>query len=265
MREIARNTPGTAKLLNVVLAILLLTLTGPFGTYLDFSFWVRLGFWGTVVSASGIFIHASAALLLHISGAKPWQRILAVVVGVCVGALPSAASVMLVHSFISGSEFELAAYPRLWSNVCIIGLVIAAVQFRKEVWSSVKPEAEEIEELSDAPVRVSASRPQLMSRLPQSLKEAEIISFSMQDHYVEVTTTLGKHMLLMRFADALELLDPLQGVQLHRSHWSSVNHLTSLRKEGRKHIAILSDGRELPVSTTFLETVKLALKEKSAA
>ncbi|WP_293441494.1 hypothetical protein [Planktotalea sp.] len=43
---------------------------------------------------------------------------------------------------------------------------------------------------------------------------------------MNVTTTLGSEMILMRMADAIDLLDGIAGVQTHRSHWAAQAHST---------------------------------------
>jgi DNA-binding LytR/AlgR family response regulator len=42
----------------------------------------------------------------------------------------------------------------------------------------------------------------LLARIPRA-KRGDLISLTVMDHYVEVTTTRGKHLILMRFSDTL--------------------------------------------------------------
>ena len=86
-------------------------------------------------------------------------------------------------------------------------------------------------------------------------RRGEIISLSMKDHYVEVTTVTGAELLLLRFSDALGELGGLEGVRLHRSHWASAAHIASVKRQGNRRWGVLSDGRELPVSATYYEAV----------
>jgi hypothetical protein len=66
-----------------------------------------------------------------------------------------------------------------------------------------------------------------------------------RDHYVEVTTTGGQHMLLMRLTDAIDELDDLPGERIHRSHWAAAAHLRRIARRGQKQVVLLSDGRDL--------------------
>ena len=62
-----------------------------------------------------------------------------------------------------------------------------------------------------------------------------------------------------KLAKATEQLATLPGVRLHRSHWAALNHIRRLQRRGSGHVVILSDGRELPVSRSYLSTVRNSL------
>jgi len=83
-----------------------------------------------------------------------------------------------------------------------------------------------------------------------------LIRLSMQDHYVEVVTCKGNQLILMRFADALEELEGIEGWRIHRSHWVAEVGLAALKRDGGKAIIITSDGAELPVSRTYLPALR---------
>ena len=81
----------------------------------------------------------------------------------------------------------------------------------------------------------------------------------MDDHYLNVMTDKGEHLLLMRFKDALSKLEHYDGFQTHRSWWVAKEAVVDTKKEGRKLILILQNGTEVPVSQTYLANVKAAL------
>jgi DNA-binding LytR/AlgR family response regulator len=68
-------------------------------------------------------------------------------------------------------------------------------------------------------------------------------------------------MLMLRLSDAIDLLDGKSGVQTHRSHWAAKTHAKSLGKVARRHELLLTDGRSLPVSSSYKDAVKTMLKE----
>lgn len=90
--------------------------------------------------------------------------------------------------------------------------------------------------------------PALASRLPQKLKGAEIWALSAEDHYVRVHTAAGADLILMRLADAIELMDGVEGLRVHRSWWIAHAGFARFRRRTEGGIIILKDGTEAPVS-----------------
>jgi len=48
------------------------------------------------------------------------------------------------------------------------------------------------------------------------------------------------------------------GLQVHRSHWVARDKVMSGRREGNRAILTMANGREVPVSRTFIPAVKSA-------
>lgn len=272
MRELAKKHSWVTRIIHVVLAAVVLALSGPFGTYTEFDLFERLLFWMSSLAAAGIFIHSIVYLALAVASESVRMAVMAVLVGTALASVPAAAAIMEIFSYISGSQIGSENYPRIWSNVVLIGILVALIQFWPQVVNAGKAETEDAVE----PARVSApSIPELepakklnvplLARLPNCVEPGKIVSFSMQDHYVELMTIKGPHLLLMRFSDAISLLGDLQGIRIHRSHWVATQHLEGIEKQGRRMMAILSDGRRLPVSATYVAHVHAHLNEKSAA
>jgi hypothetical protein len=61
----------------------------------------------------------------------------------------------------------------------------------------------------------------------------------------------------MRFRDALEELSDLPGLRVHRSHWVMIDAVTEVRPDGRRHVAVLSCGTEVPVSRSYLGNLEI--------
>lgn len=97
----------------------------------------------------------------------------------------------------------------------------------------------------------------LVERL-QPDRRGELVALRVQDHYVEVTTTGGQDMLLMRLRDAIRETAPEPGLQVHRSHWVAAAHVRASQLHGETATLILSDGRSVPVSRTYLPAVTAA-------
>ena len=103
----------------------------------------------------------------------------------------------------------------------------------------------------------------LFDRLPGELGR-DVIYLKIDDHYVETHTTSGSGSALMRFSDAIdEVAD--QGMRVHRSYWAAHAHMVALvRRDGRAMLQ-LTGGHEVPVSRTYLPSVRAAVQAKWAA
>ena len=77
----------------------------------------------------------------------------------------------------------------------------------------------------------------VLQRLPIE-KRGEFISMTVMDHYVEVTTTRGKHLILMRFNDAIAEIPSHLGLQIHRSYWVASDQVQAHRRDGKQLLLI---------------------------
>ena len=89
-------------------------------------------------------------------------------------------------------------------------------------------------------------------------KRGPLISLSVQDHYVDIVTTRGREMLLLRLSDAIRETQPTPGLRVHRSHWVALDQVSSARRDGARAVLTMSDGRDIPVSRSHVAAVKEA-------
>lgn len=99
--------------------------------------------------------------------------------------------------------------------------------------------------------------PRILQRLPLPMR-GRLLSLSVTDHYVHVSTEQGTHMLLMRLSDAIAETEPETGQQIHRSHWVARDAIERVERGPRKCEVVLQDGTRLPVSRTYLPQLKQA-------
>ncbi|MFK7828674.1 MAG: LytTR family DNA-binding domain-containing protein [Congregibacter sp.] len=102
----------------------------------------------------------------------------------------------------------------------------------------------------------------LMDQLPENLGR-NIIALKAEEHYTRVFTDSGEALVLIRFRDAVALLDDLDGVQTHRSYWVKRDSVDQLRKDGRSSTLRLTTGLEVPVSRSYRVLVHKALEAVS--
>lgn len=72
------------------------------------------------------------------------------------------------------------------------------------------------------------------------------------DHYLRVHAANGSVRILMRFRDALAAVAHLPGIRVHRSHWVRIEAVDEVRPDGRRHVAVLNCGSEVPISRSYL-------------
>ncbi len=245
MRQIFGDVRWEVKAVVFIGLIIVFTVVGPFGSYERYSFAQRFSYWTAIMVGVGFFMHIFISMALRAPALANWSALLRVVMGASAAAIPGAGIVEFVNQIYGSSAVALDQLITTWFQVSIVGIVVGAVEYID--W---RPKTEEAPAIPMSPFH---------KRLDPELG-TDIVSLSMQDHYVEVTTTLGTTVILMRFSDALDEIANLPGQRIHRSHWVALPHVTRLTKQGNRVHAILSDERQIPVSATYLKDIKMALE-----
>jgi len=244
--------------LNVVsflVAVTLLTYLGPFGTWTLPPFSERLPFWLMTVGANWVVGYIAFYVIppkLRDRRGGIWAGFVLAAAG---AALPGTGTawlaVALYLDYRPSSVSDLAA---LYGQVFVLHLIIGSLVFhlidgalRLRDGEEELPPPEEKAEFAPP----SATDATLLARLP-ARSRAELLHLRMQDHYVEVHTTAGSEMLLLRFRDALSEVEGVNGLQVHRSHWVARNAVAGVERRGGGRIALrLVNGSRVPVSRSF--------------
>ena len=90
----------------------------------------------------------------------------------------------------------------------------------------------------------------LWDQLPENLGR-NIVALKAEEHYTRVFTEKGEALVLMRFRDAVALLEDLGGVQTHRSYWVNPAYVGEVVREGRSSHLHLSTGQQIPISRSY--------------
>jgi hypothetical protein len=77
-----------------------------------------------------------------------------------------------------------------------------------------------------------------------------------QEHYVQVTTTSERRLVLHRFSDAIRELPEGIGMQVHRSHWVAFADFEALQRDGQNMKLQLLSGELVPVSRSYRQQVE---------
>ena len=100
-----------------------------------------------------------------------------------------------------------------------------------------------------------AKPPRLSERLPDELRDAEILALEAEEHYTKIHTSKGNTLVLLRFSDAISEMEPQSGMQVHRSYWVNRNKVKQLTRTGKRLTLEVQGDLEIPVSRSYRVSV----------
>lgn len=239
LRELRRIFTAPRTLAALAGVVIFLAVSGPFGTYEALGFAPRLAYWAftaPLTFALGSFTATLAARRFKGHG-PAWlaPAMVALSTALAVGAL------VLVLNWVAfgTAPTNLPTLASLLASVFVTAAIIALALYYAA------------HHTPDAP----KGPPPLLQRLELS-KRGPLLSLSVQDHYVEVVTTKGTSLILMRLSDAIKETGGDTGLQVHRSHWVALNQIDKITREGDKARITLKDGRDIPASRSYIPALK---------
>lgn len=238
--------------------VLIFWVTGPYGTAERLAVVPRLGFWLVLHAVTWAIAIVSAVLANGLLRARVASGFVRMMLGAAVASIP----IGLVTTAIGAATFSVTpTVANIMADIAT-GLFLSLL-FCALTWMTMNTEA--ALELSDTgtaamasgdPVpQTDAGRVPLLLRLKPANRGLPL-HLTVSDHYTEVTTTLGRELILLRFADALGELGAVPGLQVHRSHWVSDAHFERLVRDNGRIAILLRDGTEVPVSRTYAAAVR---------
>ena len=233
--------------------VCILTVSAPFATAEQFNVIQRFFYWGGIAVST----YFCAIFVLLFVERKLVQRgkytITARIIATLVASLAVSTVVFFINTVVVGiDELHWKALMFLWINCTLITFAISAIVFI--VTDALYKETTPGPKNGQTPDTSSA----FYQRLPKSLG-TEVISLQAQDHYVDVKTTEGNELILIRLSDAINELGEAEGIQVHRSWWVTHKHVVEQKRINNKPHLILSDGNAIPISRTYSADVKAAL------
>jgi len=95
-------------------------------------------------------------------------------------------------------------------------------------------------------------------KLLTAIKPSAIETIEAQENYIQISTAQSQQLLRYPISKAVSALEALaiDGVRIHRSYWVAKNMINSLEKVAGKNRLKLNNGDSLPVSRTYLSSVK---------
>lgn len=238
-----RETQGTFSspkaLATMAAVVVLLALAGPFGTGDTLAFVPRLAYWAFTVPityATGSLVGTGLVVAMSRSRLH-WLAMPAAAIASGL-AITGVVAVLNWFTFHIGPELLPLSAIFLASSI-VTGAIIAL--------------GRELEHETDA----RRAPPPLLERL-EFAKRGPLVSLSVQDHYVEVVTTRGASLILMRLSDAIRETGADTGMQVHRSHWVAFDQIERVTREGDKARITLKDGRDIPAARSYIPALKEA-------
>lgn len=155
-----------------------------------------------------------------------------------------------------GNEMALSeGFGRVWISASLVGLGFFAIFYVLYARAEAVPEVEMADEV-EAEETPAQSDPQtgLHERLPVGFPD--IIALSVEDHYTRVHAATRSEMVLMPLSEAIGLMPPSQGKQVHRSWWTARDAVEGHKREGRDIKLTLTNGLEVPVSRAQVKTLR---------
>jgi hypothetical protein len=232
------------RLLGGIAAVaLILGLAGPFGTFEQLELVPRIAYWAVIAFTTYAIGLGANVLFSRLASPRLKGRALRIAVPGLLAGVPITAAVVLISIAAFGGEVSaLSSVPTLWMYCTLIAI---GINFIATLLTPVKQPAE------------TAGLPPIVERVPLPLR-GELVSLSVADHYVEVTTDKGQALVLMRFADALRETGAVAGLRIHRSHWVALAAVTRVARQGGRPMVELKGGRRLPVSRSYRAEARAA-------
>jgi DNA-binding LytR/AlgR family response regulator len=229
---------------------LLLGFLGPFGSYPALPTATRYAFW-LGLTAAGVVAAVAADAVLPVAR----LRTSAIRVGAValLSALPMTFVVAWTMSLVQPSRvFSPQQLPALFAAVAAVQLLVVyatTITARRSDAAEASGRAPALPE-PEAEMVPAAFPSALLSRLPPGIG-SDILALETEDHYLRVHAVGGSALILMRMADAVALLDPQLGAQVHRRWWVAQAAVAGMRTDGQKLSLRLTDNSRVPVGRTF--------------
>ncbi len=245
LREVRGVYASRVALVALAAAIVVLAVSGPFGTFELLNIGERLFYWAVmVVLTYGVGRTVSAVLLelLKRPIGETWPR---AIVAALLAALPVTGVIVAINAVAyRGFDWNDVLPAWLYATLPTLVIVVGLVWFGDRLRAA-------------APAATAPALPAILERVPLP-QRGKLLALVVEDHYVDIVTDRGKTLVLMRLADAMREADGVAGLQIHRSHWVARDAVVAARRSEGKLLLELSNGLRLPVSRGFAAAVREA-------
>lgn len=230
-----------------ILAIIIVSLVGPFSTYERFGLGQRLLYWGALIGGFLLPAHWIRTAIRRVtSGTALRRNLLAIfVVGICLAPVVWWVNWQLLGDTVAGWSAFIEHLVLIWL-ICFAPLLVRGYGTATPDEAPVAPVVQAPEVATEAALQIP-----LLRHLEPDLR-GPIQRVSANDRQSQVFTEKGETSVRMRFVDVLIQLDGASGMQVHRSHWVAFDAIEQLQQDGRRFVAKLRCGGKVPVSPAYV-------------
>jgi hypothetical protein len=234
-------------------AAVVLALASAFGTG-RLSLVPRLAYWLLIMVAASMF---AVGVLIAVRATTrlrqlSWPEGLAVSLA---AAVPTTLLILGADAIFLQERPSLGSAALKFIPVLVVTGAMIALNFRSAALERARQELAARANSESQPAR-KAERPRIFARLPQHMRHGAIHALQAEDHYLRVHCDCGSTLILMRLSDAIEEVQPLEGLQTHRSWWVARSAVRSAARSGERATLTLDGGLQVPVSRTFVKALQ---------
>jgi len=223
----------------IVVCSITVSLAGPFGTYNHVDLPTRLFYW-LVNICSGIVVartvRSFAGRLLTPLGAVLREAAVLVTITAILSPVIYLWTLFWLHPDQSGT---FGFWP-LAAIILVICVMVSVMRYCLPKMGHV----------GSMPEVAEPERTRLSRRLPKNVDQT-VLRLTADGHVVHVITAHQQFELRMRFADAVEEMDLVQGHCTHRSHWVAQAAIAGTETVNGRPVLILCNGDRVPVSRKY--------------
>ncbi len=247
---VVRHARGAAIIVTLAMVF---TFLGVYGTN-EMPFHYGFLMWLFTIGVGAISSLWISPMVFEREPCVSWPLVLQLLVAGLVIALPVTVAIILVEAS-DGRVMPARYWPMQFLYVYVISQIITVGGYLLQ--TNTEARASEAASAGGAALFADATT-KFVERLPPKYRGAELYAVSSEDHYLRVHTSLGEELILMRLADAVDLLEGAGGLQVHRSWWVARDGVQEVKRENGKPVLRLKSGASAPVSRTYQKAAREA-------
>ena len=229
---------------------------GPYGTDAALGPLNCYVYWMLIMPMVGLPASWGVRTVARSRSLRNWPAGGQAVAGSVIAGLPGTFIVIAIGALFGGTpRSSIAEFAMAYVNVTLVIVVIAVPVVIIE--NLIAKASQKAGSTPPAPSAGIVTPSPFLARIPAKLG-TKLLYLETEDHYLRVHTELGSDLILLRLSDACGELEPSFGQQVHRSYWVAKQAVAGIERDGRKLSLRLSNGAVIPVSRTYLSTLREA-------